>query len=53
MGAKIFGTTMLILNILMVCYAMMTPDEAQLFLVIFYIAETFLSIKYLESLKDK
>ena len=54
MVKKIFAWIMVILNIIMVFYVLVTPDEYGtyfLWTLLIFVAETYISIKYLESVK--
>lgn len=51
---KIIGWTMIVLNILMVLYALTsTTQESPLFVGLVFLLETYVSIKFVEGLKKK
>jgi len=51
MFPKILGWVLLVLNIIMVIYSLVTPMESQLWVIAVFVLETYINIKYLESLK--
>lgn len=48
---KILAWTLLIINILVVIYCLITPMEAQLWVITVFVLETYINIRYIETLK--